>query len=316
MKKVLLLFFVAFAAIALFGCKSSEFKVDGEFMAYEETVARNAPQVTMVTVTIEDGEIVGFNIDTRQARRTATTTGEGEEAVTTYSWAWNAMTKKELGDDYGMATEPGQLEWYEQAALIEAHLLENGVDSITFDDEGYTADLGASVSITVDTYITLAQEAVELAKLGKFQAVYASGNDLYSAHMVVTPKGEIEELLLDVRQSTRDESAGTFAWNEKTKQELGFDYGMVGAAGYTLVNGEWVRSTETPCTLEWFEQAALITDYVMENGWNDDLQPVAQRAGSLDGSTVIDALAGVTIRTGGYFTILETLFGFAGDSVE
>ncbi|MDR4968516.1 MAG: hypothetical protein RG740_02725, partial [Acholeplasmataceae bacterium] len=240
MKKVLLMFFVAFAAITLIGCNSSEFKVDGEFMAYEETVARNAPQVTMVTVTIEDGKIVGYNIDTRQARRTATTTGEGEDAVTTYSWAWNAMTKKELGDDYGMVTEPDQLEWYEQAALIEAHLLENGVDSITFDNDGYTTDLGASVSITVDQYIKLAQEAVELAKLGKFQAVYTSGTDLYSAHMIVTPKGEIEELLLDVRQSTRDASAGTFVWNEKTKQELGFDYGMVGAGGYAFVDGAWV----------------------------------------------------------------------------
>ncbi|MDI6452018.1 hypothetical protein [Peloplasma aerotolerans] len=314
MKKVLLMFFVAFAAITLIGCNSSEFKVDGEFMAYEETVARNAPQVTMVTVTIEDGKIVGYNIDTRQARRTATTTGEGEDAVTTYSWAWNAMTKKELGDDYGMVTEPDQLEWYEQAALIEAHLLENGVDSITFDNDGYTTDLGASVSITVDQYIKLAQEAVELAKLGKFQAVYTSGTDLYSAHMIVTPKGEIEELLLDVRQSTRDASAGTFVWNEKTKQELGFDYGMVGAGGYAFVDGAWVA--QGTCTLEWFEQAALITDYVLANGWNDNLQPVAQRGGSLNGTTLIDELAAATIRTGGYFTILKTLFDFAGDSVK
>jgi hypothetical protein len=314
MKKVLLMFFVAFAAITLIGCNSSEFKVDGEFMAYEETVARNAPQVTMVTVTIEDGKIVGYNIDTRQARRTATTTGEGEDAVTTYSWAWNAMTKKELGDDYGMVTEPDQLEWYEQAALIEAHLLENGVDSITFDNDGYTTDLGASVSITVDQYITLAQEAVELAKLGKFQAVYTSGTDLYSAHMIVTPKGEIEELLLDVRQSTRDASAGTFVWNEKTKQELGFDYGMVGAGGYAFVDGAWVA--QGTCTLEWFEQVALITDYVLANGWNDNLQPVAVRGGSLDGTTLIDELAAATIRTGGYFTILKTLFAFAGDSVK
>lgn len=86
-----MLFFIALAAFTLFGCNSSEYKVDGEFMAYEVSVHKDAQMVTTVTVTIEDGEIAGYYIDARQGIRTV------DETAGTYSWAWNAKTKKELG---------------------------------------------------------------------------------------------------------------------------------------------------------------------------------------------------------------------------
>lgn len=310
MKKLIAFFFVALLALSLVACKEREYPVDGVFLGYEVSVSRNAPQVTFVTVTIEDDEIVAWNIDVRQGTRTNTGTTEAPN----YTFAWNTQTKKELGDAYGMKpSSPIGKEWYEQAASIEAFWLANGVEAMTKNAETNAIDNITGVSIK-DAYSVSALRALENAKAGKFVAILSTGTDLYSATMTLTSKGKIDTLVLDVLQSTRSATAGTFVWNEKTKQELGDDYGMVGANGYVFRDGAWV--SEGTATLEWYEQVQLITDYVKANGWSDSLQPVAQRGGSLDGTTLIDALAGATIRTGGYYTVLKSLFQFAGDAVK
>lgn len=310
MKKMLGMFFVVLLGFVLMSCGEKEYPIDGEYLAYELSVSRNAPQVVFVTVTIENGEIASYHIDTRQGTRT----GDGTEA-SPYVFAWNAQTKVELGDEYGMkANSEIDKEWYEQAASLEDFWLENGIDAVVTDQDGYIDNVtGASFK---DAYSAVAKQAVEHAKLGKFVSIYASGTDLYSAEMVVKTNGDIESLVLDVRQSTRNMTEGTFVWNESTKQQLGDNYGMKGVGGaYTFSNGEWV-SAGTEATLEWYEQVNLISDYVISNGWSDDLQPVALRGGSLDGTTLIDALSGATIRTGSYFTVLRHLFEFAGQSVN
>ena len=58
MKKVLLLLFAVTASLFITSCSTSEFQVDGKFTAYEVSVYSNAPQLTYVTVTIENKEIV------------------------------------------------------------------------------------------------------------------------------------------------------------------------------------------------------------------------------------------------------------------
>ncbi len=298
MRKVLMLFFVAFAAFTLFGCNSSEYKVDGEFLAYEAQVHTNGKMmVTSVTVKIEKGKIVDFNIDARQATKT-------QNAETgAYAFAWNAKTKKELGDDYGMVARGGAIaEWYVQAERIEAFWLENGVDAVTVNAENFIDNV-TGVTIKDGGYLALAQEAVELAKAGKFQAIYCSGTDLYSAHMVVTPKGKVESLMLDVLQMNRaSTTSGTFQWNLKTKQELGFDYkmhynasGVADMAAYQA----WLTANNK---LEWFQQANLITDAIVANGWT--------------ANAAENVPAGVTITTTGYYAVLAKLFGFAGTSVK
>jgi major membrane immunogen (membrane-anchored lipoprotein) len=321
----MLLFFVLIGSLSLLGCNTSEFKVDGDFTAFLPTVSSNKPQVTMVTVTIEDGEIVAYDIDVRQGKRT-----QNAETLA-YSFSWNTQTKNELGYGYHMhysaytatladintATEQGyqdwleandKLEWFEQAAIIEAYWLANGVDSIVPVEGEFPAEIG--VSISDSNYVVLAAEAVELAKLGKFQAIACSGSDLYMASMIVSPRGEVSELVLDTLQATKDTVAGTFVWKDSTKQELGDDYGMKGTgAKNSLVSGAWVASTTDKTTLEWYEQANLITAYVLENGWDADLKPVVDRGVSLDGTTLIDACAGVTIKTTTYFAVLASLFG-------
>lgn len=289
MKKVFLLLILAVATFTLFGCKSSEYKVDGEFLAYEVGIHRNAPMVTMVTVTIEDGEIVAFNIDVRQGSATQTEGADTEDtADDKWSFTWNEKTKKELGDDYGMVERGGAIaEWYEQAALIEAYMLENGVDSVEVDaDEVITNVTG--VTIKDGGYTKLAADAVALAKEGKFQAVYCNNDDLVIATMMVDAKGVATNLVLDVLQGKP--SQGTFEWAPKSKQELGAEYGM---------------KDRSEIGKEWFEQADAIAAYVFENG--------ADSIETTDG--YISNITGASVRDSGYTQVFELLFGFANYEV-
>ncbi|AUD65128.1 hypothetical protein BK011_05330 [Tenericutes bacterium MZ-XQ] len=289
MKKVFLLLILAVATFTLFGCKSSEYKVDGEFLAYEVGIHRNAPMVTMVSVTIEDGEIVAFNIDARQGSATQTEGADTEDtADDKWSYTWNEKTKKELGDDYGMVERGGAIaEWYEQAALIEAYMLENGVDSIEVDADTVITNV-TGVTIKDGGYTKLAADAVALAKEGKFQAVYCSSDDLVIATMMVDEKGVASDLVLDVLQGRPD--GATFAWRDQTKQELGADYGMKDASDIGK---------------EWFEQADAIAAYVFENG--------ADSIETTDG--YISNITGASVRDSGYTQVFELLFGFANYEV-
>lgn len=323
MKKLIAFFFVAVLALSLAACKEREYPVDGVFLGYEVGVSRNAPMVTFVTITVEDGEIVAYDIDVRQGARTGDGTTEAP-----YAWAWNASTKKELGFAYHMhygtsgatndteyqawLTANNKLEWFQQAELIEAYWLENDIETLGGDPET-AIDNVTGVTIK-NAYEVAATRALENAKAGKFQAIYCSGSDLYIASMTLTSKGAIDTLVIDTLQGNKDAATGSFTWKTQTKQELGDDYGMKGANGYVFRDGAWVSEGTT--SLEWYEQVALITNYVKANGWSSSLQPVAQRGGSLDGTTLIDELAGATIRTGGYYTVLAKLFELAGNSVK
>ena len=290
MKKVFLLLMLAVATFTLFGCNSSEYKVDGEFLAYEVSVHRNAPQVTMVTVTIEDGEIVGYNIDARQGKATQTAGADTEEDTSDDEWSysWNEKTKKELRNEYGMkAVSEIEKEWFEQAEAIEAFMLENGVDAVETDADTYITNI-TGVSMKDGGYTALAAEALELAKEGKFQAVYCNNDDLVIATMMVDAKGVATDLVLDVLQGKP--AQGTFEWAPKSKQELGLDYGMKGASDIGK---------------EWFEQADAIAAYVFDNG--------ADSIETTDG--YISNITGASVRDSGYTQVFELLFDFANYEV-
>ena len=324
MKKFTVLLVALFTLVVVAGCNGNtteaptteapttveprEFVYDGEFTAYSVGIHSNAPMVTTVTVTIENDEITAYYIDARQGKATQTAGTETPDDTSddTWSYAWNELTKKELGDDYNMVTYGGAIaEWYEQAALIEAYWLANGYDSVTV-DENNVIDNVSGVTIKDGDYTTLAAAAVQLAKDGKMQAILCTSDDLYIATMTVDAEGDFSDLLLDVLQGAPD--GATFAWKDQTKQELGDAYGMKGVGdGYTFTDGAWVASG-TKATLEWYEQVALITDYVEANGWNEDLAAIASRGGTIDGTTLLDDLAGVTVRSQSYYDVLADLF--------
>ena len=309
MRKTATIFLFLLATVFLASCETEEVRTyasDGIFLAYEASVSRNAPQVTTVYVEIENDAIKGYYIDSRQGLRTGDGTTESP-----YAWTWNEKTKKELGADYNMIVNSDiDKEWFEQAAAIEAFWLENGIDAMTKDADGYIDNVtGASIR---DAYSAIAKQALANAVKGEFVSIYASGTDLYSATMTrcsCTVQG-IETLKLDVLQSTRSQATGTFTWNAKTKQELGNDYGMKDVGNsLSFANGAW-SADGNKSSLEWFEQVNLITNYIITNGFDASMKPVADRSASLDGMTPIDALAGATIRTSGYFATLKTLFSY------
>lgn len=312
MKKVFALLFAAVAVLSLAACSEKEFKVDGEFTAFEPGVNGNAQMVTTVTVKVEKGKIISYNIDARQGKRT-----EVAGDPVTYTFTWNEKTKKELGADYAMKdVGPGyklvdgawvvegksQKEWFEQAALIEAKWLADGVDSVTTLED--RIDNVAGVTIKDGSYIKLAKEAVELAKAGKFQTIFTSGTDLYFASMVVDSKGKVSELVINTLQSKIVENV--LVWNEKSKQELGAEYGMKDVGpGYKFEAGAWV--VDGKCDTEWNDQVAVISNYILDNGYVE-LKSIAGRGVSLNGTSLVDGTSSVTIKTDSYFTLLKDLF--------
>lgn len=315
MKRLSLLLLLVVATFGLASCKkeeSKEFAVDGQFTAYEAQVYDNAPQVTYVTVTIKDGKISGYNIDVRQGKRTAPAVEGGD-----YSFAWNEKTKKELGYDYGMKETSanigvieGGAEWFEQAAKVEAYLLKNGstsLDTVKVGD-AFVPKVDGLAGVTVkNAYTDIAKAAVKLAKDGKFQSIYCSGTDLYSASMTVDSKGKVSNLVLDTLQSTTDKVAGTFVWKDQTKQQLKEAYGMKDKGpGYVFTDGKW--AVEGKSLLEWYEQANLITKYVMEKGWSTAIKSIDGRGLSVDGVALVDGYAGVTVKSDTYYLVLGSLF--------
>ncbi|GAC44212.1 FMN-binding protein [Paenibacillus popilliae] len=83
---------------------------------------------------------------------------------------WDAVnkeggkTKKELGEEYGMKNAGSELEWSEQAAKMEEVLIaKQDPAAIAFDTEG-KADAVSGVSIHVNGFVKLAEEALASAK--------------------------------------------------------------------------------------------------------------------------------------------------------
>lgn len=293
MKKLMMFLFAAFLLTGIVACGGEAttteepttaaprtYVADGDYTAFEVGIHHGAPMVTEVTVTIENDEITGFYIDARQS--SLDEDGEGGYVVT-----WNEQTKKELGTNYGMVEYGGAtLEWYEQAELLEAYWLENGYDAAVVTDGEFTNVAG--VTISDGGYTALAAEAVQQAKDGVFKA-YTLGvshglGQIIWAELTVDEDGEATDLVLDTLQGDLDTSGEEAAqvWKAQSKQELGDDYGMVEYGG---------------ATLEWFEQANLITDYILDNG----LPTSFTVAG-------VDDLSAVTISTGDYELVLPAVF--------
>jgi len=282
-----------------------------------------APQVTVVKVTIENDKIKEFYIDCLQS----TAVKDEESNVTGY--AFNEKTKKELGYDYRMhdggrtmtdeeyreyLEEEGKLEWFEQAALIEKQDVYKRQD-LTTDDDGYIQNV-TGVTIADSDYSKLAKAAVDNAKAGKILSwtAFASGSQvnlvwaegtvdakgkLTSLKITVDAKGKLTSLKIDTLQGKV--SDGIFAWNDKSKQELKYDYRMHDG-GRTMSDEEYREYLEEEGKLEWFEQADLLADYVLKNGLGNV---------KLDGTKLAEdapeAISAVTVNVNHYVEVMKEL---------
>jgi major membrane immunogen (membrane-anchored lipoprotein) len=108
---------------------------------------------------VVNGTIVAVDFDALYTKELVT---EGEDANVQYFAIdgddATAQSKDQLKEDYGMKANGGsELEWYEQAELLEAYVLENQ-DIYALTDEGY-ADGVTGVSVHANGFVELFNEA-------------------------------------------------------------------------------------------------------------------------------------------------------------
>lgn len=225
--------------------------------------------VTLVAVNVDDnGVITACKIDSLGASVSFDTTGAITSDITA-----ELQTKNEKGDSYGMVTYGGAVaEWYQQADALARYAVGKTLEELksgAIDETGYAADadLATSATIYLGGYVSAIEAAVNNAQHLGAQAgdelVLASINTLSSsvtgtaqldcsAVALTINGGVITSCFIDALQAkvtmdengaiTSDLSAGAL-----TKNQLGYDYGMVAWAG---------------ATYEWFEQAANFSVYV------------------------------------------------------
>jgi hypothetical protein len=287
------------------------YKHDGVYTAFSYSLNYGAPQIVSVSVIIENDQIAGFFIDTLQS-----TAVQKDDDGNATKFEFNAKTKKQLGYDYYMFSESGakvdgvldveaykawlaangKKEWFEQANVLEQYMLENGVEAVELDGEKTTNVTG--VTVTVKDYVDLAKEAVQNAKDGKLVAVTGHGSDIVWATAKVDRYGKVTDYVIDQLQGKVVD--GAYVFNEKSKQQLGYDYYMFPASGKKVdgvldVEGykEWLAENGKK---EWFEQVAILCDEFEANGIYNM---------ALDASGKYITVSGVTIVDNKYIQVLS-----------
>ena len=213
-------------------------------------------------------------------------------------------TKHELGYDYGMvAYQASSMEWFEQANALAEYAVGKTVEELrsgAVDETGHAvdADLATSATIYLGGYVSAIEKAVNNAKhLGASagdELKLATVNNLKegglnSDAVALTMKdGVITSCYLDSLQASLNvaEDGTVSAGNTLTKNELGFDYGMVAYQASSM---------------EWFEQAEGFAAYVTGK------TPAEVSGIAVDESTYptdADLTASCTIAIGGFQALI------------
>ncbi|WP_438493214.1 FMN-binding protein [Paenibacillus sp. IHBB 3054] len=203
---------------------------------------------------------------------------------------WNAFNVKNAGDlkkkvsedgKYGLVEKGGaQSEWHEQAVKAEAYLIEKqDPAAITVDAEGHT-DAISGVSVHVNDFVAAAQAA--LAAGPAEAGAYKDGG--YHA------EGEMDKesgwkSTVDLTVANGNVVAVKFsglnaAGDDKKQFSVDGKYGMKAGGA----------------SAEWHEEIALAEKYFLEN---------KGAAPTLDAEGKTDAISGVSIHVGEYFTLAE-----------
>lgn len=224
-----------------------------------------------------DGTILSASIDIVQSEIKF-----DQDLQLTTELSQEVPSKKDLGFDYGMKVASSiDKEWFEQIAAFEDWLLGqkvNEIGDLPRDDEGYPseeADIVASVTMSVDDYIKVIEQAWEnaveveaAAKVGlgikgdstSSRAYSNEGRELLpiaqtdvtAVAVAFNSEGKIAGAFLDVSQVVIELDAQGAITNRdevlKTKQELKEDYGMKKASSIDK---------------EWYEQANALTAYAV-----------------------------------------------------
>lgn len=234
--------------------------------ATAEAEGKASYDVSLVAVLVDDnGVIVDCIIDSIGADVTYDTAGAILSGVSA-----NVLTKNELGFDYNMELYTNGAavgEWFEQADALAKYAIGKTVEELktgAVDETGYAqdADLATSATIKLGGYVAAVEVAVanakhlgaqsgDVLKLATINSVSDTGN-LNCDAVALTLSGDvITSCFIDSLQAkiTINEDGTAVGGNMKTKNDLGFDYGMVANTGGAAIG-------------EWFEQAARFCAYV------------------------------------------------------
>lgn len=270
----------------------------------------------IVAVTVDqEGKIVKAAIDTAQTKINFTKEGKiSSDLEAEYK------SKQELGADYGMskASTLGK-EWFEQANALEEYIVgktAEEVKGIAVDEKGVPtdADLVSSVTVKINDYKEAIAKAVENAQdlgaaaddqlgLGVVTTISKSKDaaadaegvaQAYSTYTVTTfdADGKITSCIIDASQSNvKFDVTGKITTDltvaQKTKNELGDDYGM---------------KKSSAIGKEWYEQADAFAKYAV----GKTIEEVKGIAVDAEGTaTAEDLVSSVTVGIGGFQQVIE-----------
>ena len=290
-KRILFVVMALVLVVSMFaGCSAAKYK-DGVYYAIGEP---SNDWRDFVVVTVEKGKIAdaywgGVN-----------TVPQGDKFVLSQNGGYDMVA-------YGGAKS----QWYEQAKACEDWLIKNQdpakFDSLYSDAEGRTAalttDTGASVSIHVKGFFTLvaqalASEPVPADQYGETRVVTAMGEpseqgwkDL--AEFIVV-NGTIVAANYDALYTKEYVAEGDGANGQyfvvdgdkataQSKDQIKEGYGMTAAGS----------------TLEWYQQAELLEQYVVDN----------QAMFTVNADGYADGVAGVSVHAIGFYSLFNQAFG-------
>ena len=284
MKKAFAAFAAAVMVLAVSGCSAADSGASEEYtlgMGVSTSIASSSAGNAQVDAAVaavildRDGKIVQCRIDAAQNKMSV---ADGEIPEDAYSMTF--LTKKELGEDYGMkaASSIGR-EWYEQAEAFEDYVVGMTADDVAAIpvENGAAADetLYAGCTVSITPFIEAVSKAcaddganaftgdAELA-LTAITSVDSStspavdGDEgtaaMYTsfAAVAVAEDGRLAAVCYDEVQPevTFDETGEITSDTDAailTKRELGDDYGMKAASSIGR---------------EWYEQGQAFEDYV------------------------------------------------------
>jgi len=291
MKKRILIALIALVLTVsmFFGCSAGKYK-DGTYFARGEV---GDAWTSFVIVTVEKGKIAnaywgGTNFVPQGDKRVLSENG-----------------------GYDMTVAGAKSAWYEQAQAAEAWLIENqdptAFESLYSDAEGHTTalttDTGASVSIHVSEFFTLVEEALASDPI-------AAGK--YGTTPVVTVQSEPDE--------NGWQTVGEFIVANGTIVGVNFDAiytkeyvadGDNSNAKYFKIDGDTVTAqskdqlkeaygmTAAGSTLEWYQQAQLLEDYILTN----------QTIFAVNADGYADSISGVSIHAAIFYQLFTQAFG-------
>ena len=259
--------------------------------------------VTVVAVTVDEGGIIrNCVIDSLGASVPFSATGKTE-----------VQTKNELGFDYGMvkynASSIGK-EWFEQAAALAQFAEGKTVDQVK---GGYSSDVDLATSATI--YLGGYVGGIEAA-VANAQELGAAAGDQLKLVITASTTAEVGKIQLDLNAAaltldgekitscTIDSLQAPVTFDEtgaitssldapKTKNQLGFDYGMVAYKASGIGK-------------EWFEQAEYFCDYITGKTLTE-VATIAVDEGTK--TTDADLATGCTIAIGGFQGLIAKAAG-------